>query len=91
MAATPGHSTKVYAMGRNLIKRVPADGAYTTTETVGIWVATAPTSDDTAITPVDGSALTSMTKGLFAAGQIYPIHASSVTVGTGGVFYLLIP
>jgi hypothetical protein len=81
----------VYGLARNAIKRVPADGAYTATETFGLIVSKAPTSDDTAITPVAGSAITSIKAATFAVGQTVPIHASSVTVGTGGEFLLFIP
>jgi len=80
----------VHASMDNLIKRVPADGAYTAKTVLGIWVAKAPTADDTAMTLLNGSALTSIEAGLFSAGQVYPVDASSVTVGTGGVFYLWI-
>jgi len=78
----------VHAGMDNLVKRVPADGAYTAKTVYGIWVAKAPTADDTAITPVNGAALTGMEAALFTAGVPYPVDATSVTVGTGGVFYL---
>jgi len=81
----------VYGLARNAIKRVPADGAYTATETFGLIVSKAPTSDDTALTPVGGSAITSIKAATFTVGQTVPIHASSVTVGTGGEFLLFIP
>lgn len=75
----------------NWIKRVPGDGAYTTTETLAIWVAAQPSADDTAFTPYNGSALTSIAKESFTEGQVYYVHAKSVTVGTDGIFYLAVP
>ena len=84
-------AANVSALIRNWVKRVPGDGAYTATEVLGIIVGTAPTSDDTAITPIGGTAQTSLLATMFPVSDRIPIHASSVTVGTGGVFYLVIP
>jgi len=86
-----GGAGLVYGLARNMVKRVPADGAYTATETFGMIISKAPTLDDTAITPVGGSAVTAIKAATFTVGQCVPLHASSVTVGTGGEFLLFIP
>jgi len=86
-----GGAAHVYGAIRNWVKRIPGDGAYTATDVLGIWVAAVPTADDTAITPIGGTADTAVVKELFIVGDILPIHATSVTVGTGGIFYLIIP
>ena len=83
-------SQKVRAGMDQLIKRVPGDGAYTDKGVFAIWVAVAPSADDTAMTPFIGVALTGMEASLFVEGGVYAVDASSLTVGTGGIFYLAV-
>jgi len=78
----------VYGLARNLV--VQAAGIYNTTEVLG-FICTAPGSGDWSITPVGGSAVTGIDPATFTAGQVYPIHATSITVGTAGEAVLFIP
>lgn len=83
-------SAHVYGLGSNFV-RVAAT-SYSTTEILGIWVEAQPTADDSAITPVGGgAAVTAIDAAAFVEGAFLPLHASSVTVGTGGEFILIIP
>ena len=87
-AGTSDGSTKVYGLARNL--KVQAAGTYNTTEVLG-FICTAPGSGDWTIDPIGGSSVGSIDPATFTAGQIYPIHAESITVGTAGEAVLFIP
>lgn len=84
-----GGTVHVYGLARNMIRKTA--GIYNNTEVLGYLVEAAPSADDTAITPVDGSEIAAINKEAFTEGQVYPIHASAITVGTGGEFLLFIP
>jgi len=79
---------RVYGLARNI--KVQAAGTYNTTDVIG-FICTAPGSGDWSITPVDGTAVTGIDPATFSAGQVYPIHATSITVGTAGEAVLFIP
>jgi len=79
----------VYGLGRNMVRQTA--GTYNSTQVLGFLVEAQPSADDTAITSVDGAAVTAIDAATFIEGTVYPIHASSVTVGTGGEFLLFLP
>jgi len=83
-----GGAAHVYGLARNCV--VQGAGTYNATEVLG-FVCSVASSADWSITPKDGTAVTTIDKGTFAAGQTYPIHATSITVGTGGEALLFIP
>ena len=78
----------VYGLARNLV--VQAAGTYNTTEVFG-FICTTPGSGDWTIDPISGSSVGGIAPTTFTAGQVYPIHAESITVGTGGEAVLFIP
>jgi hypothetical protein len=78
----------VYDMARAL--KVQAAGTYNTTEVLG-FVCTAPGSGDWTIVPIGGPSTSGIDPATFTAGQVYMIHASSITVGTAGEALLFIP
>lgn len=80
-----GHS---YAMAINMV--VQAAGTYSDTDILGFVCSIAATGD-WSITPKGGTAVTGIDPGSFSAGGVYPIHATSITVGTGGEALLFIP
>ena len=80
--------TVINGMAKNIV--VAAAGAYSATEVLG-FICTTPGSGDWSITPIEGTAVTGIDPATFSAGGVYPIHASSVTVGTGGEAVLFIP
>ncbi len=81
-------SDHVYGLGRNII--VQAAGTYNSTEVLGFICSIASTAD-WSITPIGGAAVTTIDKGTFSAGGVYPLHCSSITVGTAGEAVLIIP
>jgi hypothetical protein len=83
-------AANVYGLARNLVPWTAAQGAYTATEVLGFTVSIA-SSADWSITPVGGSAVTTIDKATFTAGQTYPIHCSSITPGTAAEVILYIP
>ena len=71
--------------------KAPSGTIYTTHYTYIIWVLESPSSDNSALTSVGGSAQTSIPASAFTAGSIIHGPFSSVTVGTNGHFMLRIP
>ena len=78
----------VYGLAQNLV--VQAAGTYNTTNVLG-FICTAPGTGDWTIDPVGGASVGGIDAATFTAGQIYPVHAESITVGTGGEAVLFIP
>lgn len=97
---TTGHQEKLFSTYRavhissaigKLVKRVPGDGAYTATPVLAVIVTTAPTSDNTQMI-IDGDTFTTLPATMFPLSDRIPFkNVTSITVGTGGVFYLVIP
>lgn len=85
----PAEAVVIDGLATNMVRQVA--GVYNATKVLGFLVEAAPTADDTAITPVNGVATTAINKEAFTEGQVYPIAASAITVGTGGEFLLFIP
>lgn len=77
----------VYGLASN-IARVSATSS--TTDFYGFLVEAQPTADDTSITPINGTEITGIAKETFTEGQVYPIHGTAITVGTGGKFLMFI-
>ena len=79
----------VSGLARNFIRQTA--GTYNATEIKGFWVEAAPSAADTAMTGIDAaSAVTGIALEAFTEGQFYPVHLSTITVGTGGAFLLII-
>ena len=83
-----GGAAHVYGFARNIV--VQAAGAYSATEVLG-FICTAPGDADWTIDPVGGASVGGIDAATFTAGQIYPIHADAITVGTNGEAVLFIP
>lgn len=85
-------SSRVYGLARNMVLHSDTSSpvSYSATEVLGFICCTASTGTWT-ITPVGGSEVSSIPAGAFAAGGQYSIHASAITVGTGGTALLFIP
>ena len=78
-----------YGLARNGIEQGP--GTYAVTEIKGFWVVAQPTDDLTDMTFIDaGSPVSDIAKEAFTEGQFYPCHLSTITVGAGGNFILVI-
>ena len=78
----------VYGLARNWV--VQAAGTYNTTEILG-FICTTPGSGDWTADPIGGASVGSIDPATFTAGGVYPMHAESITVGTGGEALLFIP
>lgn len=74
----------MYGLARNL--EIAGVGT-TSTEFFGFICSVVPGAD-VQITPAGGAAVTTIDSGTFTAGQIYPIHGTSVTITTSGEFLL---
>lgn len=80
----------VYGLASNFV--VQGAGTYNSTDIMGYRVLVQPSADNTTLSPKSGGAdVTAVPAATFIAGDVYPEHLDSITVGTGGSFLLYIP
>jgi len=81
-------SLPVYGLARNIVV-LGASATYNTGDIYG-FICSAPGSSTWTIDPVDGASVGSIPQAAFTAGQIYAIHATSITTPAGGGALLFI-